>query len=47
MDGFSKDSSGVNLETRDSYNGLSEYDKDIRKKFNICMYSSCEKEHNP
>ena len=31
---------------KDDFNGLSDYVKDVSKKINICVRSSCEKEHN-
>jgi hypothetical protein len=33
--------------SKNDFNGLSDYVKDISKNLNICMRSSCEKEHNP
>jgi hypothetical protein len=29
------------------FKGRSDYVNDINKNFNICVHSSCEKEHNP
>jgi hypothetical protein len=34
-------------DSKDDFKGCSDYVNDISKNFNICMHSSCEKEHNP
>ncbi len=33
--------------SKDDCKGRSDYVNDISKNFNICMHSSCDKEHNP
>ncbi len=46
VNNFTLEDSGMDGLSEDDFKGSSDYVNDIRKKINICMYSSGKKEQN-